>query len=346
MQRAAALMPLGPLLGESGVDMAAVLEGTGVSLDKIGPDAFIPYAAFLAMLDNAGRLTGREDIGILLGRRQTLMALGPLGDVMRHAATLGEAIAAFAAFQSSNSTGGAVYLMRADRDVILGYGVYDRSEHISPKIYDLVLAVGCSLIAELTGGMVGPEEIHLSRAKPQDPTPYLRLARCPVRFGQHQTGILLRAPALGFALPAANRDLHEAALARLQSAREGEPMPLSRQVRHLLRPLLLMGNAGMDERRRAARPPSPRHATAAPARGNDVRDDQGRGAPCRRARAPDARRSEHRRHRGDAGLRLSEFLRPCLPTLERDVPGAVEANGGGPRAAFKSTPIGVVRPTN
>ena len=39
--------------------------------------------------------TGRDDIGMLLGQRQTLAALGPLGNAMRHAATLGEAIAAF-----------------------------------------------------------------------------------------------------------------------------------------------------------------------------------------------------------------------------------------------------------
>lgn len=247
MQRAASLVPLRSLTEDLGVDFAAVLEGTGVSPDEIRPDAFIPYTAFLAILHNASRLTGRDDLGMLLGKRQTLAALGPLGDVMRNAPTLGEAIATFATFQSSNSTGGAVYLMRADRDVILGYGVYDRSEHISPQIYDLVLAVGCNLVAELTGGAVCPEEIHLSRARPADPTPYLRLGRCPVRFGQHQTGLLLRAPALGFPLPAANRDLHERALARLQSAREGAPVPLSRQLRHLLRPLLLMGTAGMDD---------------------------------------------------------------------------------------------------
>jgi AraC-like DNA-binding protein len=247
MQRAASLVPLKSLLEELDVGMNAVLAGTGVAADEIRPDAFIPYTAYLAILDNASRLTGRDDLGMLLGKRQTLAALGPLGDVMRHAATLGEAVSAFAAFQSSNSTGGAVYLMRADRDVILGYGVYDRSGHISPQIYDLVLAVGCNLIAELTRGAVAPEELFVSRARPADPAPYLRLGRCPVRFGELQTGLLLRAPTLAFALPAANRHLHESALARLQSTWDGAYMPLSRQVRHLLRPLLLMGSAGMDD---------------------------------------------------------------------------------------------------
>lgn len=247
MQRAASLVPLTHVLEEYGVTLASVLEGTGVSADEVRQEAFVPYAAFLSVLDNACRLTGRDDIGFLLGKCQTLAALGPLGSVLRHAATLGEAIGDFAAFQSHNSTGGAVYLMQADSDVILGYGVYDASAPVTSQIYDLVLAVGCNLIAELTGGQVAPEEIVLSMSVPHDPARYMRLARCPVRFDQHHTGVLLRASVLDFPLPAADKAQHDLALAKLLSVRHGTPLPLSARVRHLLRPLLLMGHARMAD---------------------------------------------------------------------------------------------------
>ena len=246
MQRAASLMPLPALLEELGVSLSPVLEGTGITPADIRPDAFVPYAAFHSVLDNAARLTGREEIGLLLGRRQTLAALGPLGDVLRHAASLGEAIGDFVALQSHNSTGGAVYLMRADREVILGYCVYDTAARVSNRVYDLVLAVGCTLIKELTGGAVAPEELSLSRSAPTDPTLYQRLSRSPVRFGQPLTGLLLRAPALDFPLPAASRNEHDLALARLLSLRHGSSRPLSAHVRHVLRPALLMGQAGME----------------------------------------------------------------------------------------------------
>jgi AraC-like DNA-binding protein len=223
-----------------------VLDGTGISSDDLRPDAFVPYTAFLSVLDNASRLTGRDDFGLLLGRRQTLAALGPLGEVMRHAATLGEAISDFAAFQSRNSTGGAVYLMRADRDVILGYAVYDHSARVSPQIYDLVLAVGCNLIAELTALAVTPEEILVARTAPDDPTPYQRLGRGPVRFNQHQTGLVLRAASLDHPMPEADRALHDLALSRLLALTEGGQLPLVAHVRHMLRPLLLVGQSGMS----------------------------------------------------------------------------------------------------
>lgn len=246
VQRAASLLHLPQLLDELGANLASVLDRTGISAVDLRPDAFVPYATFLSVLDNASRMTGCDDFGILLGKRQTLAALGPLGGVLRHAATLGEAIGEFAAFQSRNSTGGAVYLMRADRDVILGYAVYDHSARVSPQIYDLVLAVGCNLIAELTGGAVTPEEIILSRSAPKDPTPYHRLARCPVRFDQHQTGLLLRAASLDFPLPRAENTLHFLALSRLLAFTHGGKLPLVAHVRHMLRPLLLMNQSGMN----------------------------------------------------------------------------------------------------
>jgi hypothetical protein len=88
VQRAASLLHLPQLLDEFGATVASVLDGTGISSQDLRPDAFVPYSAFLSVLDNASRLTGRDDFGIQLGKRQTLAALGPLGEVLRHAATL------------------------------------------------------------------------------------------------------------------------------------------------------------------------------------------------------------------------------------------------------------------
>jgi AraC-like DNA-binding protein len=247
MQRAASLMPLPSLLEDLGAGIDAVLKGTGVSPDQLQPHCFIPYAAYLSILDNSCVATGREDIGMMLGRRQTLAALGPLGVLMRHAATLGEALAEFVSFQINNSTGGAVYLIRADRDVMLGYGVYNPTVRVSPQIYDMVLAVGCNIIAELTQGAVGPEEILLSRTAPDNPAPYQRLGRCPVRFGQSQTGLLLTLSSLAFRLPEADPGLHEQARAGLVSTLENSRRQTGGHVRHLLRPLLLMAQGKMED---------------------------------------------------------------------------------------------------
>lgn len=247
MQRAASLAPLPALIAELGVALEPVLDGTGVAVDALRPDVFIPYGAYLAILDRAACLTGREDIGLLLGRRQTLAALGPLGRVMRHAATLGEALGDFAAFQISNSTGGAVYLLRAGADVLLGYGIYDPVTHASAHVHDMVLAVGCTLIAELTGGAVTPAELLSCRPAPDRPAPYLALAPCPFRFGQGQTAIVLSTASLAFALPQASAALRQAAQADLAAALAATAPGTGQKVRHVLRWLMLLGRTTMPD---------------------------------------------------------------------------------------------------
>jgi AraC-like DNA-binding protein len=240
------MVPLGALLAELGVKFATVLDRVGLSVGDIRPDAFIPFAKAIRILDEACAATGRKDIGLMLGLRQSLESLGPVGVVMRHADTLGEALSVFAALQNSNSTGAVVYLMQADRDVILGYGIYDGSAPISPQLYDLAMAVGCRLLTELTQGAVVPEEIHLSHSGSRDPTFYSRLGRFPVLTGQIQTGLLLPPASLAFPLPEANRELHKASLTRVKALMGDGSNDTAMQVRHVLRPLLLSGHGGMD----------------------------------------------------------------------------------------------------
>jgi hypothetical protein len=63
VQRAASLKQLPGLLAQFGVELDAVLAGTGVTPGQLRPDGFIPYAAFLGILDNACQATGQPGFG-------------------------------------------------------------------------------------------------------------------------------------------------------------------------------------------------------------------------------------------------------------------------------------------
>ena len=167
-QRADSLAPLAGLLDDFGVSLDDVLDGTGLSRSDILPDRFIPYDAYLEILQRAVDRTGREDFGLLLGSRQTLATVGPLAQAVRSSATLGEALADFTAFQIINSTGAATYLHRRDDWVFLGYGTHDPSLTVSPYVHDIVLAVGSMMLRELTGGAVRAAEYTTMRWKPAD----------------------------------------------------------------------------------------------------------------------------------------------------------------------------------
>jgi hypothetical protein len=108
VQRATAFARLLPMIEELGSSPAAALAGTGLSINDLKPDGFIPYRAALAFLENAAAMTGREDLGLRLGDQQNLASLGPLGEAMFHAKTLGEALADFThpqPFRSSTRRG-------------------------------------------------------------------------------------------------------------------------------------------------------------------------------------------------------------------------------------------------
>lgn len=248
MQRAAALVHLPQLLAEHGVALGNVLAGTGVQPGDLRPDAFIPYSAALAILERAAALTGSEAFGLALGARQGVTSLGPAASVMRTAPTLGAALAAFVGCQIRNSTGGAVYLRRAGDEVMLGYGVYDASGPASPQIHDVVLAAGCAIIRDMTGGSVRPLEIVTVRPQPEDAGAWRRMEGCPVRFGEPESCVVLPRGAMRFPLATADPEAHVRALTALAPRLADTTPGVAGLVAHAVRVLMLEeGRSTMTE---------------------------------------------------------------------------------------------------
>jgi AraC-like DNA-binding protein len=246
-QRASVPALLPPLLAEFGVPLEAVLAGTGVRPADLTHQTFLPFAAVLAIFERAALLTGCEDLGLRLGKRQTLAQFGPAGRAMRHASTLAEALTDFAEAQISNSTGSAVYVYRTDDDLALGYGIYDADGQVATQIHDVVLAVGCNIVSELTDGAVCPVELWTMRPPPRDPAPFYKLANCPVRFGQWQTCVFLPENSADFALPALDRSARDAAFDDLAAVMNQIPGGIVVKVRRALRTLMLSDRIGMPD---------------------------------------------------------------------------------------------------
>ncbi|MBW8636876.1 AraC family transcriptional regulator [Hoeflea sp. WL0058] len=246
-QRATILMGLPPLLDELGVPLDRVLDGAGLSAADLSPGTFLPYAQFLALLDRAAELSGCDDLGVRLARRLSLAALGPAGQVMRHAATLGEALNDYVQFQIWNSTGGSAYVYQTPQDVAFGYGIYDPAGYEALQIHDLVLGAGCRLIFLLTDHRVRPLELWLMRPPSADPRPLATFAGCPVYYEREQTCIFLPPEALEFPLKDADSRAHNEALSRLASLTAAGPWGKAAAVRHALRTSITTGRIVMPE---------------------------------------------------------------------------------------------------
>lgn len=247
LQRAATLVPLPELLADLDVPLDLVLEGTGIQREHLTFEAFVPYAAIEAVLERAARISGVDDLGLRLGLRQTLRAIGPIGHVMRHSATLGEALHEYVRMQIGNSRGAATYLHKTNGEVAFGYCTYRNPGSPSPQVQDLAIASGVRIIAEITHNQVRPEEVHIIRPQPASVLPYAGMGGVPVRFGQSQTCMFLSAAAMATPLPDADITRKDEALARVHHALATSPLGLGERVRHVIGPMLSTGASGVPD---------------------------------------------------------------------------------------------------
>ncbi len=200
----------------------------------------------LTVLDNAVARSGREDLGLLLGARQTAAVLGPLALVVRTAATLGEGLSDLTAFQDRNSSAAVTYMRRQGKDVFFGYGVHDPRPTVSAITQDIVLALLTRIVTELTRGAVRPREYLSMRPPPRNPARWSSLG-AEVRFGEAETGFYLSMADMAVPLPTADRRLHEQAVDGLLSQPALIATDWTHRTRRALRALLLQGLSRMPE---------------------------------------------------------------------------------------------------
>jgi AraC-like DNA-binding protein len=248
LQRAGPIAQLDDLLSEVGVSASLVAEGTGVDLATLTVESRIPFSAVLALLERAAEQSSCHHLGLLLGARYAVASHGEIAQLSGRASTLRQALLAFVGLQPGYSSGAAVYLNRLGRDFVFGYGIYDRTAPGSAQLYDCVLAFGCTLLRELTGGHVSPVEILFCHRQPDDTEPYRRVLKAPLRFNQTQAGIVIGGDAIDCHLTRSPLNLVNGKGLR---ANERVEAPDAARVRHLIRPLLLAGDASMDGAARA-----------------------------------------------------------------------------------------------
>ncbi|GGO34324.1 AraC family transcriptional regulator [Gemmobacter aquaticus] len=246
-QRATVIAELPALLAELGVDAAEVFEGTAVTLPTLDAETRIPFGDLAKILDRSVRLSGRPELGLLLGRRFRLEHHGAVGELMRTAPTLGAALRSFVACQPGYSSGAVVYLHSQDGMTAFGNAVCSGEVRPGRTYSDLVVGIGMRMITLLTGGQAAPVEFHMSCGAPADRAPYLRILAAPVRFQEPLTCMYLPAEVLALPLPGSNAARHERLAREIAAVMAERADPgLGTRVRGALRKLLLVGKPTME----------------------------------------------------------------------------------------------------
>jgi AraC-like DNA-binding protein len=244
-QRAGAFAHLADVVRSLGGSPADVADGLGIDLDALAVDDRLPFGDCLALLARAAEQTGCACIGLLMGARYRWTEHGIIHRLAAEAPTLREALQDFVGWQLGYTSGAAVYLHRVGGDFALGYGIYDRVSPGSRHLYEAVVAIGCSMVRDLTDGRVAPLEVHISHAAPVDPAVYHRILRAPVSFNQSQSRLIISGSDIDTPRPGADAGRHQQVLAQIAAKLGVATGSIAARVRHRVRPQLLRGDPSM-----------------------------------------------------------------------------------------------------
>jgi AraC-like DNA-binding protein len=244
-QRVGAFALLPTLIRGLGADPDATLASAGLSAHSLdNPDARIPYSAMGILLRESTMATCCAHLGLLAGRMWRLADLGLVGELVRHAPTVGEALHELTVAQQLNGCGGLAFLLERGGTVDLGYAIYYPGYCGADQTYDTFLAAGFSFLRELCGSGWVPSEVFIPHSRPPDDAHYRNLFKVHPRFNSEIAALRFHASWLERVVPGCDPIRYRRAQERFEQA---SPQHVIETVCRALRTLLLRGkNSGDD----------------------------------------------------------------------------------------------------
>ncbi|WP_323123642.1 AraC family transcriptional regulator [Burkholderia alba] len=210
---------------ESGLDMDAVLAGTGLDLDAIAnPFILTSTQQFLTAAHNAIRLYGHSDLGIRTGSLLRVSSYGMFGYALLCAETMARAFDSAIKFQQiANGMLDIRWVKQGDtaawlfpsQDEVALPGLNAPLYHF---LIDMQFALHVRVVKDVMGAWCVPARAQFSRARPAHAALLSETFECPIAFDQpcnvlsYPAAWLPRPPQLAHSITAAQVSAHCARL--------------------------------------------------------------------------------------------------------------------------------------
>lgn len=223
------------VLDESGVDTDGLLARSGLSRQTFAdPENVIPFVTVGRLFDECLRAPGQESLGLVIGARSRLSALGAVGLMMQASPTVGHALQVLARHYPANDGGAIIAMDVEDRVATLTYKVVVPGVSSLDCIYAMVLAMGTSYMRMMLGPAWRAREVLLPFARPADVSSLRKAFEAPLRFDADVAGLVFPVAELAMPLATADTFLYTMMLERLQQIEALAAAALPDRVRHLL----------------------------------------------------------------------------------------------------------------
>lgn len=196
------------------------------------------------LIEEATSETGRPDFAIVAGLRFEMRGLGPIGELMQHSATVGEALRNLVLHLHLHDRGAAPVLMRLDVETsLLGYSVYRSGTPALDLVYDTSTSILHCILCALCGPDFTAKAVQVSRHRQSSAEPYRKHFGCSPRFDSRISGVVFSSrwmehPVAG-AVPVKRLALQQA----IETAEARSPMTFGQRAEVVTQQMLLSGAA-------------------------------------------------------------------------------------------------------
>ncbi|WP_296653411.1 AraC family transcriptional regulator [Paraburkholderia sp.] len=245
--RSATLSTFETLASGLGLDVPALLARFGIPLQALrDPDLLISYQAFINLLEYSASAGRCPDLGLRLAQARGIGILGPIAVLVRHADTLGNALALASRYLFVHSPALRLGTLTVPGRPDLIDVVCDISHAnliARPQVTSLSIGIICHGLKVLTGARVQPRLVTLPHAPVASVAAYRQAYGCPVQFMAPAATVRIAADDLAVALSENDPQVKALALSYLEQLGSRPQTLFSDRVRSLARNFLGAGGA-------------------------------------------------------------------------------------------------------
>ncbi len=244
--RVGPVLAIPAVLADLGVAPERVFRLAGVDLQLFqDPENRVPLESIGRLFEVCVALTGCRHFGLLVGERFDLNAFGAIGDLMRHSATVGDALRDLLLHLHLHDRGGAPLLLGPDAgSVVLGYSIYHEQRiPAAAQIHATATTVAYRILRELCGPAFEPLVVRFAYDRPGDAAEYRRLYQSAVAFDAATSGVTFASSWLSHSLQGADPRRHRELAQAIRAAAGTRPISFAERLEGVINQALLGGTA-------------------------------------------------------------------------------------------------------
>ncbi len=208
MIRAAPLLPLPGVMRELGADLTPIARAMGLSHRVFeDPEEPIAYQTLCALLAACCRASGCPHLGLLVGQRSGVGALGALGYLVQNAPDVRTALETLIVHMDVHDRGAAPALEIHGDLALLRYDIFRPDADGSGPVSDAAMAIGHNVLLKLCGPAWKPLEVRFRHARPANIRPWRQFFGVPVVFNAERTALVFQTRCLSAPVPGADPQL-------------------------------------------------------------------------------------------------------------------------------------------